>query len=55
MQGEKILMRRTAVLIDRRKADKPTLKAKWIMVDRLGKRQIRMLWAMVTTYSTVSA
>jgi hypothetical protein len=38
---------RETVVEDQRKAEKPTVKMKWIVVTEHGKRQLRMVWRVV--------
>ena len=38
---------RETLVEDQRKAEKPALKMKWIVVTEKGKRQLRMLWTFV--------
>jgi hypothetical protein len=46
--SEKKTMRpRETVVEDQRKAEKPTVKMKWIVVTEHGKRQLRMVWRVV--------
>jgi len=38
---------RETVVEDQRKAEKPTVKMKWIVVTEHGKRQLRVVWTFV--------
>jgi hypothetical protein len=45
---------RETLVEDQRKAEKPALKMKWIVVTEHGKRQLRMLWTVCATHAAAA-